>query len=246
MATWIAHLRVAEELLKHWQHLDRTAFAFGNLAPDSGVPNEDWTRFDPPKEVTHFLLQGQGEHQVRDLEFYRTYLQPQRIQDAFRLGYFVHLICDRTWSKLIGDAFKRDHADLIAQDEADAWRQVKDDWYGLDFLYVQQHPHSLFWEIANTDLPRYDLERIPKAAFEHQMHFIRGFYQTEPEQNLEREFSFLNEKTMQQYVETSVATVLSAFELLEQTKPEQDSILDSLPTLEPYSAPLGDVSAKSK
>ena len=100
MATWIGHLRVAEGLLQHWPHLHRMGFAFGNLAPDSGVPNADWSHFDPPKEVTHFLHKGQGEGEVRDLEFYRPYLASLSADGsaeyAFRLGYFVHLVCDRT------------------------------------------------------------------------------------------------------------------------------------------------------
>lgn len=40
---------------------------------------------------------------MRDLEFYRTYLAPLPADGsadyAFRLGYFVHLVCDRIWHK---------------------------------------------------------------------------------------------------------------------------------------------------
>jgi hypothetical protein len=63
MATWISHLRVAENLLAALPDLDEVAFTFGNLAPDSGVPNADWTVFDPPQEVTHFF--GPRERGVR-------------------------------------------------------------------------------------------------------------------------------------------------------------------------------------
>ena len=55
MGTWISHLRIAESLLHHFPGLDEVTFTFGNLSPDSGIPNADWTAFDPPKEIAHFL-----------------------------------------------------------------------------------------------------------------------------------------------------------------------------------------------
>ena len=41
MASWMIHLRVADRLLNEPGELDETAFIMGNIAPDSGVPNED-------------------------------------------------------------------------------------------------------------------------------------------------------------------------------------------------------------
>jgi len=48
VGTWISHLRVAENLLSHFRELDEVIFSFGNLSPDSGIANADWTEFDPP------------------------------------------------------------------------------------------------------------------------------------------------------------------------------------------------------
>jgi hypothetical protein len=47
VGTWISHLRIAETLLAHLPDLDEVAFAYGNLAPDSGIPNTDWSWFGP-------------------------------------------------------------------------------------------------------------------------------------------------------------------------------------------------------
>lgn len=55
MATWIAHLRIAENILKKGYGFEPKAFAVGNIGPDSGVPNEDWSNFDPPKKITHWM-----------------------------------------------------------------------------------------------------------------------------------------------------------------------------------------------
>ena len=107
MGTWISHLRVAENLLPHFPAVDEVTFTFGNLSPDSGIPNADWTEFDPPKEVTHFLRKDGEEHEIHDLVYYQQYLMDIQPGDdirlySFRLGYFFHLICDIMWSNRIG------------------------------------------------------------------------------------------------------------------------------------------------
>jgi hypothetical protein len=45
MATWIAHLRLAENLLETIDGLEAASFALGNIAPDSGIPDEKWENF---------------------------------------------------------------------------------------------------------------------------------------------------------------------------------------------------------
>src|SRR6188474_3683813 len=111
MGTRISHLRIAENLLDHFPELDEVTFAFGNLSPDSGIPNAGWTEFDPPKEVTHFLRKGEGEDAIHDLVYYEQYLLNINPADdiklySFRLGYFFHLICDMMWAKRIWEASK--------------------------------------------------------------------------------------------------------------------------------------------
>lgn len=53
MATWIAHLRIAENLLKKYD-FEIESFLVGNIGPDSGVPVEESSEFDPPKRITHW------------------------------------------------------------------------------------------------------------------------------------------------------------------------------------------------
>src|SRR5215217_2462964 len=121
MGTWISHLRVAENLLPHFSEVDEVTFTFGNLSPDSGVPNEDWTQFDPPKEVTHFLRKNEGEDAIHDLVFYQEHLANIKPEDdiklySFRLGYFFHLICDIIWAKRIVPATRHQFKELFDAD----------------------------------------------------------------------------------------------------------------------------------
>ena len=148
MGTWISHLRIAEKLLEHFPELDEVTFTFGNLSPDSEIPNADWTEFNPPKEVTHFLRRGEGEHAIHDLVYYQQYLADLKPEDdiklySFRLGYFFHLICDIMWARRIATTTKLEFKHLFDEDLGKAVGIVKDDWYGLDQLYVRDHPEAI-------------------------------------------------------------------------------------------------------
>ena len=57
MATWLAHLRVAE-LINTRHGFSETDFLAGSVAPDCGVQVPGG--FNPPKEVTHWTPSGKG------------------------------------------------------------------------------------------------------------------------------------------------------------------------------------------
>ena len=54
MASWMVHLRIADTLLDQLTSLYPVEFIVGNIAPDSGVPNEDWSVFTPSTTISHF------------------------------------------------------------------------------------------------------------------------------------------------------------------------------------------------
>lgn len=250
MGTWISHLRVAEKLMEHFTELDKVTFAFGNLSPDSGMPNTDWTQFDPPKEVTHFLRKGEGEHAIHDLIFYKEYLANIKPEEdiklySFRLGYFFHLICDIMWASRIGAATKRDFKELFDANPKDAIWIVKDDWYGLDQLYVRDHPESLFWRviIPSPDPPSY-LPFIKNQALHHQYAHIRKYYgQQEDQWFLSLPYQYLNESTMSRMVNDIIEAILIVHEKVLSLK-NLDGLYSSVSLLPkslttPYEGPLG-------
>ena len=55
----MVHLRVAEQMLEVFPRLERQEFIVGNIAPDSGVPNEDWSVFTPDTNTSHFKTDGE-------------------------------------------------------------------------------------------------------------------------------------------------------------------------------------------
>jgi hypothetical protein len=248
MGTWICHLRITEKLLPHFPELDKVAFTFGNLAPDSGIPNETWTEFDPPKEVTHFIKKGEGEDMIRDLDYYREYvslLDPKEdIQKySFRFGFFTHLICDILWAKYLLKTTKTLAKELFEEDELKAWGMIKDDWYGLDQLYNRAHPEGLFWQVIHKlPSPPSCLPFVNEKALHQQYDHIRKFYgQPEPEWFIERPYPYLNEHTMARVVEDTVRATLIIWDKIKYIDTDGlESSFELLPSelVLPYAAPL--------
>lgn len=240
MGTWISHLRVAENLLPLFPDVDEVTFTFGNLSPDSGIPNEDWTVFDPPKEVTHFLRKGQEEHEIQDLVYYKQYLANIRPEDdikcySFRLGYFFHLICDIMWAQRIGAATKQQFGDLFEKDKRKAVSLVKDDWYGLDQLYVRDHPEHIFWRVIMTNpYPASYLPFVNEKALHHQYDHIRKYY-SEQQDNwyLSIPYHYLNENTMTRMVNDSIEASLIVHEKIKNMK-DLDGLESSVSLLPDY------------
>lgn len=250
MGTWICHLRIAENLLQHFPELDEVTFAFGNLSPDSGIPNADWTAFDPPKEVTHFLRKGDGEDAIHDLVYYQQYLADIRPEDdlklySFRLGYFFHLICDIIWAERIWDPSQAIFQSELERNRSEAVEKIKRDWYGLDQLYVREHRDSLFWRvIAPEPNPPSYLPFVGDEALHHQYNYIRNYY-SQPERDWfsALPFYYLNETTMSRVVNDSTEAILLVHKILENRK-NLDNLESSVsllpePLLAPYEEPLG-------
>ncbi len=253
MAPWIAHLRLAEALLVALPHLDEIAFAYGNIAPDSGKPNIDWTVYDPPKEVTHFLRRGDSEDKIHDLKFYRSYLADIRPEDdladfSFRLGYFAHLLSDSLWSRRLNITYKQLYPELVDNPTSPMWQTLKRDWFDLDFCYLRDHPNCLFWHVIMTtpDPPAY-LPFVSQEGLTHSLDHIRRFYSTPNAQhNIDHAYIYLNETTMQRYIEDTATLIFKLYALL-QANPPLNSLNSCIRLLRaaeyaPYPPPFGDPS----
>lgn len=224
MATWIVHLRMAEGLLTRIPGLDPALFAIGNIAPDSGIPDEKWEKFDPPSEVTHFSSGSNSEVSCADLVFYRQCLLPWRDQVsdaaafAFRLGYYCHLLTDNLWSIRINQPTRRKFAARFAADQGFIWT-VKKDWYGLDFLYVRDHPQSLYWQVfLNCRYDRHDLPFLRLEGVQERIRYIQEYYRSKSAAELaeieQRPFEYLNRAEMDGFVSSAIETVYNSYQRL--------------------------------
>jgi hypothetical protein len=249
VTTWISHLRIADALLDHIGGFEPEAFYYGNIAPDSGIPNKTWTKFKPPKTITHFMNEGDGEDRIRDLEFYSDYIAScasklNNFDYSFRFGYFFHLVSDNLWAMRICSRTKADYAVRFAEDKDFIW-QIKDDWYGLDHKYLRDNPENEFWEpFSKSRNPRSPLPFLPQRALHHQLDYIKDFYSNRAPDNLDRPYPYLSEAAMNMFVADTTRALTKIYDVL-VTYPDLTTSTSALAWLEPedkevYAMPLGD------
>jgi len=238
MATWIAHLRIAENLLERIPGLDPGQFAIGNVAPDSGIPDEKWKKFDPPPEVTHFKRNKSVHKDIADLDFYREYLADIRPEDrlrySYRLGYFFHLITDNLWTIQVGKPTSERFAEQFAADREFIW-EVKKDWYGLDHIYVREYPDCLYWRVFLETKPvSADLDFLPPRALSRQLRHIKSYYQRDDDEiktMMARPMIYLSKAEMNCFVDNATERIYNVYQMLWSESPELDSYFSTIELL---------------
>jgi len=209
MATWIAHLRIAENILKNMDDLDSIAFILGNVGPDSGVPNEDWSSFNPPKKITHWINE---ENNIDAERFFDKYIENNLMEYSkysYVLGYYIHLLTDIEWSKFFNEKKKNALYNKKLKEDASFIWTIKKDWYGLDFLYLEKNPNFIFHTIfKNIDqVPDY-IDYFPKGALMKQVKYITEYYLGDNKETKEN-FIYLNEKEMDKFIDETSKKIIS-------------------------------------
>lgn len=208
MASWMVHLRIADKLLDLIPGLSPIEFIVGNIAPDSGVPNEDWSAFTPSTSISHFKTQGKKADPEAFATKYFTPEQRARYdgrQFSFYLGYLTHLMTDALWSEKIVNPTLDKHAKQDAPDrKAFIWK-VKEDWYDLDFKYLRDHPGFRAFRVylGCVGFQNTFMEEFSADAFDNRRAYITDFY-LQGKENLDRDYPYLTEAEMDAFVQQSV------------------------------------------
>ena len=216
MASWMVHLRIADELLGHSDNIDETAFVMGNIAPDSGVPSEDWTEYHPPKAISHFKSKPDDETYFDIDAFCEKYFNDDVIKNyslkeySFFLGYYVHLLTDVRWTKTVYVDLITTYSKECSEDKYKLVWAAKGDWYDLDFLYLEQHPDfkafSLYENAVDYDNEFMDM--FSRDAFENRRQYICGFYHSDNHGDLHRDYIYMTPEQADSFVQTTVHQIL--------------------------------------
>ncbi len=221
MASWMVHLWIVEKLVDKIDGLDASQFAIGNVAPDSGVIDENG-RFHPPKEITHYThyTEPRSTYLHRDACFYQAYLRNVEPTDkkrfSFLLGYLFHIVTDNLW---ITDIWRPTKNKFFGeQSPADAYvREVKGDWVGQDFLYLQQHPDSLFYQhFLGYEYNESLLDLLPQENIELALQRIKDFYLLDEgafAEQMDREFLYLQQANGDAFVENTAVILYELYEM---------------------------------
>ena len=200
----MVHLRIADKLLDGIPGLSPTEFVVGNIAPDSGVPNKDWSAFTPPTRISHFKTDS---NKADPDAFAAKYWTAEKRtgysyrEFSFFRGYLTHLLTDAAWVRDIYHPSKVKFADLL-ESEGDQfiWR-LKEDWYDLDFKYLRDHPgfraFSIYLDAKNFENTYMD--EFSADAFDNRRQYITEFY-LRGKENLDREYPYLTEAEMDAFV----------------------------------------------
>jgi len=206
MASWMAHLRVADKLLGDIGGLSQTHFIVGNIAPDSGEPvNGDWNVFTPSVDISHWKIDGipRSERAAKFKERYLTAIS-HNDDTAFYLGYYTHLITDYIWSRDIFLPQQEQYAKEFEQDPGFIW-QIKRDMYDLDHLYYKENPDFRAFSIFSkvSAFPNIYLDYFSEAAFEKKIEYITKFYKNFNGE-LDREYPYFTKIDMDSFVEKAI------------------------------------------
>lgn len=201
VATWIAHLRVAENVLEQLK-LNRGLFLIGNLAPDCNQPNEDWSLFTPDAKITHFRFDGKTRTEPDRFlnEYYKQ--SDEILRKSFMLGYYSHLLTDNLWSEMINN-WKDENPEIkerISRDKSYIWT-VKKDWYGQDFKYLEEHTSNIFTdEFLKLGKVSDYLDFFPADIMNEKLEYIKAFYTNEEKKIQLNDFKYLSTKQMDEFV----------------------------------------------
>lgn len=204
MATWVVHFRIADYFLNRFHELVPSEFVVGNVAPDCGYGKKDsYGEFNPPPSVTHWSPTGYKKD-CRYKDFYNTYLKNKKHDKSysFYLGYYVHLLTDIMWSKMIYLPTQTTYAEEYAQNP-DFLKVIKTDWNDLDHKYLMEHPKFKPYEIlcnkgkVDDYLPYYE-----PAQLTVQTKFIVDFYRkNKGKSELYRDYKYLTEEQVDNFIE---------------------------------------------
>ena len=247
MATWGSHFRIAENILKIYPTLNQKFFAIGNIAPDCGLPNDDWSSFTPPKKTSHFTIDNTSDFLetktdkfiLSDVKFYSKYLKDYDIfsfqgNKSIFLGYFIHLVTDNLWNYYIMNPLKEKYLKELQNNPNFIW-DVKRDWYDIDKIYITENKDSLFWtDFLEAEYDEDLLDFFPREGVKRQLKFIKNFYQITNEEYLrisKKQFIYLDRIQMDNFIQNSTDVILDVLtKIFEKTFnfTEKISVLDGI------------------
>lgn len=212
MASWMVHLRIADRLLDRIGGLGPVEFIVGNIAPDSGVPNGDWSVFTPSTRISHFRTKGKKADPEAFAAKYFTPEQRKRYDErqlGFYLGYLTHLMTDALWSERIVNPTLHRHGKQEAPDREEFIWKCKEDWYDLDFKYLRDHPGFRAFRVylGAVGFRNDFMEEFAPDAFDNRRIYITDFY-LQGKENLDRQYPYLTEAEMDAFAEGAATAIL--------------------------------------
>lgn len=153
MGSRIMHLIIADKVSKRLGMRDIPEIILGGIAPDAAFGRER-------KDASHFFG-GDLDDGTRFVDYHAFKEKyPQAVEEAFGLGYFIHLIADDVWLKRI--YFKNDLKKRVDKDPSllERWHS---DFRKMNGRLLEQYgANDLQKILAGADLSESPVDEIEK------------------------------------------------------------------------------------
>lgn len=214
MASWLIHLRIADELLKVLNISDEAKFVVGNIAPDCGVPLPEGN-YNPPTKITHWG----GENHKANIDyigFYKDYVKygsPEKRD--FYLGYFTHLATDYFWSHKVVRPLKARLGIERLSDTPEITKKIKENWSELEERYLLSHgrPKSLDILKGTDKFPNVYFDFYGTDTIEEKAKFIASCY--DKPYHITDDLSYMSEGELEEFIDFTVRKIR---EIIEEMK----------------------------
>lgn len=159
MASAIIHLAVAKELEKKLNIINKYDYYLGSIAPDIAK------QIGKSKYESHFL-KNSYKNNIPNMELFVS-RYPNFMENAFELGYYIHLYTDKLWFEdcmekiTYNSALRLLDGTIINTTEEEIQSIIYSDYTNLNIKIIDEYnlDLSLFYE--DFKVPKTDIKEIP-------------------------------------------------------------------------------------
>ncbi len=209
MASWLVHLRIADAFLNRILNISPKEFVIGNIGPDCSQKNSVG-KFVPPSEVTHWTPSGRKTDIEYDRFFEERIPNPKNVDytTSFYLGYYIHLLTDVLWTKMVFRPTKYKFSTEYYKDAFAFLPMVRNDWFGLDHCFFRDNPDfeaiKILGEIES--FPNIYFDYYAPDSFDKQIAHVYDFY-TKYDGEYKDSYKYLSKEEMDDFVIQAVEII---------------------------------------
>lgn len=201
MASWLTHIRIAEQIKKNIKAIDEKYLVLGSIAPNLYI-NKEGKNLNVD-DVLEFFSNGKNK-KVRVKEFYELYMMPEKIikksdqTRSFLWGYYFNLISENYW----------EYEYHNYSNKKEQISELVEEMIALDFVFLNEYGNEIIQKIDSISV-KFDfitgMDTSYIYSFKSQ---LVNFYNNESFL-LDREFKYINSEKLNSYISKSTKECIS-------------------------------------
>ena len=210
MATWMTHIRIADELMKKYPRLYSKEFVIGSIAPDCGKINPDGVSYVPENDITHFGRYREGR------DYGRLISLMNKDNARFFLGYYTHILTDDIW---IANVLLPKKAVFLPEFE-DFYHFImaqRENWFILDREYIRDHPDNEAYRLfeETEEMENIYLDFQPSDALTGHIEKVKAQYASPIPEDYDKKY--MSEDELSRFIEIALPQIYVKLGKLERS-----------------------------